>query len=124
MANAVIRPSAIYVNGKKIATLTGSTIDINSNDQRQLALDGYLGHSDGITVSDFEAKKIEIFGDADTDQLMNLILLKQYCEVQGTIGSKLASITSRCISANFSSEVENGRLDGTFKFEGGEPTFV
>lgn len=124
MSNAVLRPSAIYLDGKKIATLSGSTFDLASNDQRSLVLDGYLGHSDGITTSDVEVKTITPYGDTTVDQIMNLILNKRYCELQATLGSKLISFTSRCISVSFSSEVENGRLDGTFKFEGGEPTYV
>ncbi len=124
MANARIRPSALYVNGDKLATLTGSTFDFNSNDQRQLVIDGYLGHSDGIDVTDTEAKIIVPVGDTTIDEILRLFFLKEYLEVQGTVGDKLVSITSRCISFNVTSDVENGKLEGTFKFEGGRADFV
>lgn len=124
MANARIRPSALYVNGDKLATLSGSTFDFNSNDQRQLVIDGYLGHSDGIEVTDTEAKIIIPVGDVTIDEIVRLLQDKEYLEVQGTVGDKLVSITSRCVSFNVTSEVESGKLEGTFKFEGGKASFV
>lgn len=124
MSNATIRPSAIYLDGKKVATLTGSTIDGQTNDQRQLAIDGYIGHSDGIGTTDIDVKSIIIYGDTSLDQILDIIFGRKYCEVQGTVGSRLASLTSRCVSYSITSEVENGKLEGDFKFEGGEAKFV
>jgi hypothetical protein len=117
MANNRIQPQYIRLNGKAIANVTGSSTELNSNDQRQLALEGVIGHSDGITTLDFEIKTIVALTGDDTIAITNILLNKEPCEIQGTLADSVLVVTCRCISFSGSSEAESGKFEGTYKFE-------
>lgn len=121
MANNRIQPQYIRLNGKAIANVTGSSTELNSNDQRQLALEGVIGHSDGITTLDFEIKTIVALTGDDTIAITNILINKEPCEIQGTLADSVLVVTTRCVSFSGSSEAESGKFEGTFKFENSGP---
>ena len=117
MANNRIQPQFIRLNGKAIANVTGSSTDLNSNDMRAIALEGVIGHSDGVATLDFEIKTIVAITGDDTITITNIILNKEPCEIQGTLGDSVLVVTCRCISFSGNSEAESGKFEGTYKFE-------
>ena len=117
MANNRIQPQYLRLNGKSIANVTGSSTEINSNDQRQKALEGTIGHSDGITDCDFEIKTIIALTGDDTRAITDILLNKESCEIQGTLAGDVLVVTCRCITFSGSSEAESGKYEGSYKFE-------
>ena len=117
MANNRIQPQFIRLDGKAIANVTGTSMDFASNDERQITLEGTLGHSDGVATMDFEVKTIVALTGGDEPTINRIILNKQECEIQGTIGPDTAVVTCRCISFSGSSEAANGKFEGNYKFE-------
>ena len=117
MANALIQPQYLTLNGKRIAFVSGSSVDINSNDERQIALEGVVGHSDGVPTCDFEIKTIVAITGSDDAIITDILLNKEYCEVEGTLGSQTIISTCRCVNFNGNSEAMNGKFEGSYKFE-------
>jgi hypothetical protein len=125
MANAIIQPQAIRLNGNLAGTAKGSSTDYTSNDTRQKGLTGTLGHSDGIPDADFEITKIEVTGDTTTDQIIDALANKLPIEVEATVGSRVLVSTCRCISFSLKSESETGTIEGTIKLESsGNPQWL
>jgi hypothetical protein len=100
MANNRIQPQYIRLNGKAIANVTGSSTDLNAND-----------------ALDFEIKTIVAITVDDTISITNILLNKEPCEIQGTLGDSVLVVTCRCVTFSGSSEAESGKYEGTFKFE-------
>jgi hypothetical protein len=117
MANNRIQPQFLRLDGKAIAHVTGSGIELASNDQRQKALEGTIGHSDGIPDCDFEVKTIITLTDGDDEAIVEIILGKRYCEMQATFAGRVFVVTCRCVTFSGSSEAESGKYEGTYKFE-------
>ena len=125
MANNRIQPQFIRLNGKAIANVTGTSTDLASNDERQVTLQGVLGHSDGVQTLDFEVKTIVALTSGDEGTIVQILLNKQECEIQATLATQVFVVTARCISFSGSSEAQNGKFEGTFKFESsGDVTLV
>lgn len=121
MANNRIQPQFIRLNGKNIANVTGSGPEINSNDQRQIALEGVIGHSDGVTTFDISIKTIIALTGDDTVPIVNILLNKEPCEIAGTLGDSTIVATMRCVSFSGDSSAENGTFTGDYKFENSGP---
>lgn len=117
MANNRIQPQFIRLNGKSIANVTGTSTDLAANDERQVTLQGVLGHSDGVQTLDFEVKTIVALTSGDEATIVQILLNKQECEIQATLATQVFVVTCRCISFSGSSEAQNGKFEGTFKFE-------
>jgi hypothetical protein len=117
VANNRIQPQFIRLNGKAIANVTGTGPELNSNDERQITLEGVLGHSDGVATIDFEVKTIIALTGGDDIAIINILLNKQECEIQATIGTSVFVVTCRCVSFSGNSEAQNGKFEGTYKFE-------
>lgn len=117
MANTLIQPQYLSINGKRVAHVTGSSTEIASNDERQIALEGVIGHSDGVPTCDFEIKTIVCITGGDEDALVDALLNKEYIDVEGTLGSSTIVTTCRCINFSGNSEAASGKFEGSFKFE-------
>jgi len=115
-----IRHASIFVNGKKIATATQSTYDVNSNDESQIADGGYFGHSDGAETTTLSVDTIEPVRPSDSKTLIQAIKRKSYLEMSvSLVAGGIHQIEMRCVKASFSSDATNGKLTGKFDFEGG-----
>jgi hypothetical protein len=117
MANTLIQPQYLSLNGKRIAFVTGSSVDIASNDERQVALEGVVGHSDGVPFCDFEIKTIVAITGSDDATIIGILINKEYCEIEATIGSQSAVVTCRCVTFSGNSEAQSGKFEGSYKFE-------
>lgn len=117
MANTLIQPQYLSINGTRVAHVTGSSTDIASNDERQVTLEGTIGHSDGVPTCDFEIKTIVCLSGGDEDRLTDALLNKEYIDVEGTLGSSTIVTTCRCVNFSGNSEAANGKFEGSFKFE-------
>ena len=121
MANTLIQPQYLSLNGKRIAFVTGSSVDIASNDERQIALEGVIGHSDGVATCDFEVKTIVTLTGSDDAAITDILINKEYCEIEAMLGSQSLVVTTRCVSFSGNSEAQSGKFEGTYKFESSGP---
>jgi hypothetical protein len=120
MANARIRAFPIYVASKKIAEMSSGSMDVASNDERQVTIEGYYGHSDGQTLTDMEFTTVTPVRGHEQD-LKGILLRKEYVQVGALVDGALQQITGRIISFGYSTDAKSGKCEGKFKFEGGEP---
>jgi len=54
----IIRALPLYVDSRKIAEVSGGSYEHNSNDELQIATEGYMGHSDGADTCRVQANTI------------------------------------------------------------------
>lgn len=119
-----IRHASVYFKGRKVATCHQSTFDIASGDETQLGDEGYIGHSDGATMSKVECDTVVPVGGVGVT-FIDSLMRKQYVEMGlALIDGKVAKVTMRIVNASFSSDAKSGALTGKFSFEGGVPKFV
>lgn len=120
MARAIIRALPVYFNGKKIAELSDGTYNIASGDEAHVATEGYMGHSDGATMSKVNCNcVIPVKGMQTTveDALIN----KRYVSIGLPVNGKFHQIDMRCITADYKWDFKTGSCTGAFAFEGGGP---
>lgn len=120
MARAIIRALPMYFNGKKIAEVSDGTYDIASGDEAHVATEGYMGHSDGATMTKVNANTvIPVAGMTTTveDALLN----KRYVSIGIPVNGKFHQIDMRVVNANYKWDFKTGSCSGSFSFEGGAP---
>lgn len=121
---ARIRPASFYVKGKKVGTTETLKYSIAGNDERHIADGGYIGHSDGASVSDITCNVIVPI-DGKTAVLKRALLNKEYLTCQiGVVDGEIDSMVMRCTKADYDVDHKTGALKGAFTFEGGEPESV
>jgi hypothetical protein len=124
MALARIRAADVFVDSKRVATLSDVTIRYSSGDESQIGADGYLGHSDGASTSTMSITRI-VTVDGRDSQLVDALTKKKYVKMKGAlIEGKIVDVEMRCVSAEWSSAKARGTHTGKFDFEGGPLTFT
>lgn len=120
MARGIIRATPVYLNGKKIAELSDGTYDIASGDEAHVATDGYIGHSDGATMSKISANcVVPVKGMQVT--VDDILLNKRYVSVGVLVNAKFHMIDMRLVNSNYKWDFKTGSFNGAFSFEGGPP---
>lgn len=120
-----IRHFSFYRNGRKVAEASGNSYDINSNDEAQIADEGYMGHSDGATMTRLSTDMIVPVRRSAMNQLLEDMMQKKYVDVGlGLLGGSVHQVKMRCITCNLTGQAQNGSLTGRFEFEGGVPKIV
>jgi hypothetical protein len=115
-----IRHFSVYIANKKVATMTQSTYDVNSNDESQVADGGYFGHSDGAETTTLSVDTIEPVRKSDSATIRKALRAKSYVKVTASlISGSIETVEMRCVKASYSSDATNGKLTGKFDFEGG-----
>jgi len=116
-----MRHFSLYYKGKKYAEMQSQTYSIPTNDERQIADGGYMGHSDGQTVTDLSVNAIVMVGGSSITALQDMIR-KQYVDIGlGIVDGKIHRIKMRCTQAEYEGEATNGTQKVRWQFEGGEP---
>lgn len=125
MASERIRHFSIYRGSRKIAEASGNSYDINSNDEAQIADEGYIGHSDGATMTNLSTDLIVPVVRKAMQQLLDDMLAKKYIDIGlGVIGGAVHKVRMRAVKCNHTGSAQNGSLVGKFEFEGGVPDIV
>lgn len=116
-----IKPFNLFVGGKKVGTLVSSDYTIASNDEEQIAAEGW-SMSDGQPTSSISADTI-VPVDGKTATLEDALLNKKYIKVQaGVVNGKIHSITMRATEVKYNTDHKSGSLKGAFTLKGGKPT--
>jgi hypothetical protein len=120
MARALIRPAPLYVNGKKFAEIASGTYELNSNDESQVATDGYMGHADGSMTSKVSASAIvPVKGMQVT--VDTFLVNKTYVTVGIFQNGKFHQVDMRVVSNSYKWDFKNGQNQCDISFEGGQP---
>lgn len=123
MARATIRAFPMYFNGQKIAELSSGTYDIAGNDEAQIATEGYMGHSDGATMTKFNPTCIIPISGMQS-KLEDALINKQYVQIGIPANGKFHQVDARIVAAAYKWDFKNGAATGDFTIEGGNPTRV
>jgi hypothetical protein len=122
MALARIRHYSLLVNSRKMAELENATITWASGDELAFGDAGVIGVSDGAGSTQLHCEAVvPVSGMSVTleDALQN----KQNVTIQlGLINGQIWEVEMRTTTAEYKTDTQKGRLDGTFTFIGGEPT--
>lgn len=120
MAKSLIRPFPIFYKGKKVAEIREGTYEIDSNDQREITAEGYIGHSDGVTTSSVQMTLVVPVPGISITILADM-LNKAYVKIGVFADNKLHNLEGRFTKLAYSMNHEKGesRLVGTF--ESGAP---
>jgi len=116
----IIRALPLYVNSRKIAEVSGGSYEHNSNDEMQIATEGYMGHSDGADTCRVQANTITPVKGHELE-LKRIILNKEYCTVGIPVDGGYEQFDGRMTSRSYNWDTKNGSCTGQFTFEGGKP---
>jgi hypothetical protein len=122
MAAKTIRSASILVNSRKVAECESNNYDVASGDEAQVGTDGYLGHSDGATMSKLTLNAIIPVAGMEI-RVKTLIDTKAYCTVSVIVDGDAEQVVGRFVSRSYASDSKAGSLKGVFNFEGGEPVY-
>lgn len=120
MAQAIIRALPLYYQGKKFAEVSSGTYDINSGDEAQFGTEGYMGHSDGATVSKIDADVV-VPVPGITETVLADMLAKKYVQMGIFADGAFNQHTMRITHASYTWDSKTGAAKGKFTFEGGPP---
>lgn len=120
MSLPIIRPFPIYYKNKKIAEVNSGTYDIAPGDEAQIGTDGYLGHSDGATITKIDATVIVPVKGLGVTILAD-VLAKKYVSVGIVADGKSHQMDMRITHLAYDWDSKTGRAQGKVTFEGGAP---
>lgn len=122
MANPVVRPWPIYINGKKAGTVNKGSYKINPRREPMFGSDGLSTHSKGAVTVELQATEITPVSGSALTNINKKILNQEDFEIACPIGGKLHKFTAACTGAGFESDSESGKATGEATFNGGLPT--
>lgn len=120
MARALIRPAPVFYKGKKVAEIREGTYEIDSNDQREITAEGYIGHSDGATTSSVQMTLVVPVPGISITMLGDM-LNKSYVKVGVFEDNKLHNLEGRFVKLAYSWNHEKGENRLVGSFEAGAP---
>lgn len=124
MANAIVRTSIVYVNGLKVKFAKSNTYDLNTNNQAQVGVEGYLGHSRGANISKLDFDEVVPTSRLQSGVLKKFILPGKDCTVTYSMGGETLMFEGCFEQATFTGESMNGTLNGKFTIVGGKPQLL
>jgi hypothetical protein len=122
MANVKVRAASLYIDGSKVAEVEGSDYDLTGGDEAQFGAEGYMGHSEGAITTKVSCNGIIPVAGMKVDIVSIFLKKKDVSISMASISGKIHKITMRCTNANVKSSHRNGTQNGSFTFEGGEPS--
>lgn len=124
MADARIRRASIWVGSKKVAECHQSTVTISSGDELAYGDDGVIGVTDGAGSLSVEFDAVVPISGMTVNPESDLIA-KRYVTVQlGVVNGKIITSNMRYTKADYKSNAQTGRLDGSFSLIGPLPTLT
>ncbi len=121
MADVFVRTSVVYVDGLKVEFAKSNTFDLNTNNQAQVGVSGYLGHSFGANITKLEFDEVVPTSKLQSNILRKYILPGKYCTVVYKMGADTMSFRGCFEQATFTGESMNGTQMGKFTITGGKP---
>lgn len=119
-----IRHYSLYYQSKRVAWFKNKRLGYDTNDEAQVADDGYMGHSDGATMSSLSTDAIvpvKGIGVSIVEDALN----KKYVKIgAGVIDGKVHKIEMRIKRCEYQTDEQTGSLTGSFEFEGGKPQLI
>lgn len=122
MANPVVRPWPIFINGKKAGTVSKGSYKINPRREPMFGADGLLTHSKGAVTVELQATEITPVSGSSLTTILKKILNQEDFELAAPIGGQLHKFTAACTGTGFESDSESGKATGEATFSGGLPT--
>lgn len=121
MALPKTRTSVAYFDGLKVAFAKSNTFDWNTNNQAQVGVEGYIGHSEGAHITKLEFDEI-----VPTSRLQSNVIKKYLVPGKSAVmtylaGSDTYSVEGVFVQCTFTGESMNGTLMCKTTFEGGKP---
>lgn len=123
MSRGIFRAFPMYINGKKVAEIHSGDNDVNNNDEAVVGTDGYAGHADGATMTRIQANAIVPVAGTQID-LDSIRKNRTYVQVDLAVNGKAQTCDMRLVNSKYSWDFKNGRAEGSFTFEGGEPDYT
>jgi hypothetical protein len=120
MSKSLIRPAPVYYRSKKVAEIREGTYEIDSNDQREIAAEGYIGHTDGATTSNIQMTLIVPVPGLSIPMLADM-LRKAYVKIGLFEDAKLHNLEGRITKISYSWNHEKGENRCVGSFESGAP---
>ena len=124
MANPVVRTSVIYIDNLKVKFAKSNTYDINTNNQPQVGVEGYVGHSRGAILSKLDFDEIVPTSRLQSAVVKKYVLTGKECTVTYSIGAETFTFDGVFEQATFTGESMNGTLNGKFTVSGGKPKLL
>lgn len=117
-----IRHYSVFYKGRRVGKFSAMDLTIASNDEAQLADEGYVGHSDGPITSTLETDAIVPVAGIGVTILQDM-LSKKYVDIgKGIVDGKILTTSMKITQCQYTADPKNGTLNGKFRFEGGAPT--
>lgn len=124
MSREIIRALPLFLNGKKIAAITGGTYELSSGAQMaDGAVDGYVGHDDGwphVKIQPNVIVPVSGYRVATENFLLEGIPIGVSIPVNG----RFHQIDCRIVGVSYKWDWKTGSVTGDLSFEGGAPTFA
>ena len=122
MANPVVRPWPIFIDGKKAGTVNKGTYKINPRREPMFGVDGLLTFGKGAVTVELNATEITPVSGSSLANINKKIINQEDFELAAPIGGKLHKFTAACTGNEFEMDTESGRAGGQATFMGGVPT--
>lgn len=124
MAGELIRNASFYFKGKKVATCSGYTYTVSSNNEDQIGDGAWLGTTDGVNTSKLNTNCIVPVKGVGVDILTSM-LAKKYVKIGlGIVDGKIHKVNMKIMNAEYETDMARGSLTGRFEFSGGEPNLA
>lgn len=122
---ARIKNASLYVDSKKVATLSNADLTLNGNDEAQFGDGQFLGYSDGVVESSISADAVIPVGDVQSAYVLDAFLGKKNVTVGWQGGGKRLQLENVRITGYKEATVtKSGTLTGSFTFGGGAPSVI
>lgn len=118
-----IKTMAVWKNGQKIGRAENVSLKLITNDQSEVSLDGYVGHTFGVRLSQGSID-IVIAEDGKNTDLTDAVIAGTPLNFTFSHGNRLLALEGRLIDADLSSEVKSGTQKGKYTLEGGAPNII
>lgn len=124
MALVKVKHASLYIASKKAAECNKNDIDVKSGDEPQIGDDGFLGMSDGATMTTIQFESIVPLSGMSVTVETALLNKTDVDITLGLINGKIWQLTCRCTDLKYTSDAKNGTLTGSFTFVGGIPSIT
>lgn len=121
MALPVTRTSIVYIDGLKIEFAKSNSFDMNTNNQEQVGVSGYLGSSIGAKISKIEFDEIIPTSKLQSNVIKKYILTDKSAVLTLLGGGDTYTVEGFFNQFTITGESMNGTLSGKFTFTGGKP---
>ncbi len=121
MATPQIRNAQVYAVNLKLGLAKSNTYDISSNNQAQIAAEGYVGHSIGAKLTKLEFDEIIPASGIRSNLIRGYMMVDKTVTIGYFAGGELYVQDMVVTQATITGEALNGTLTGKFTLEGGQP---